>query len=437
MFAFNGERRDTMVSFLLLTWSAVLATVCRASPVHSTGSTPPPLPPSRDPFYTAPGGYQHAAPGEILRVRKAPGNLTSVIQNCSVAYNILYRTTDSHYQPSWAVTTLFAPQKPTEGSAEAKSTGHGSVLLSYQIPYDTADVDGSPSYALYSGGQPDIPVALGLGWFVNVPDYEGPLASFTAGVQSGHATIDSVRAVLSSGLGGLSPHGARYALWGYSGGALASEWAAELQVQYAPELNFIGAALGGLTPNITNVFTTVNETPISYFIPPAVMGLASQYPAVYQYVIQELKASGPYNKTGFLAAKSLTLDEAAYVYASQDIYQYFTDGSAILQAPLVKQAIDADGIMGYHGVPQMPLFVYKAIADEVSPIEDTDALVAKYCNIGANILYQRNSVGGHIAEEINGDQMAFEWLYSALTGTLQQTGCLVQNVTVSVTSSPY
>ena len=51
-----------------------------------------PVPPSKDPFYTAPDGYQNAAPGAVLRVRSAQG-LAKVIDNCTAAYNILYRTT--------------------------------------------------------------------------------------------------------------------------------------------------------------------------------------------------------------------------------------------------------------------------------------------------------------------------------------------------------
>ena len=95
---------------------------------------------------------------------------------------------------------------------------------------------------------------------MNVLDYEGPLASYTAGVQSGHATIDSVRAVLNSGFS-LARNETKYVLWGYSGGALTSEWAMELQVQYAPELNFASAALGGLTPNVTSVLKHTNGGP--------------------------------------------------------------------------------------------------------------------------------------------------------------------------------
>jgi hypothetical protein len=44
----------------------------------------------------------------------------------------------------------------------------------------------------------------------------------------------------------------------------------------------------------------------------------------------------------------------------------------------------------------MPLLPYKAIADEVSRIEDTDALVNKNYAVGANILYQRNTVVGPV-----------------------------------------
>lgn len=231
---------------MLTSHSTVLTTAClvlqtlaspntggRLSPVSGRqygGGLSAPIPPLQDPWYTAPDGFETAKPGDVLRIREAPGNLTSLASNCSSAYHILYRTTNSQYKPDWAVTTVFVP---VSGSP---------ALLSYQIPYDSAWLDASPSYALYTSNSTrslvDISTGLSSGWFVNVPDYEGPLASYTAGVQSGHATIDSIRAAFNAnetlGLAG----DARYAMWGFSGGALASEWAAELAVQYAPEVSF-------------------------------------------------------------------------------------------------------------------------------------------------------------------------------------------------------
>ncbi|PWY96130.1 LIP-domain-containing protein [Aspergillus sclerotioniger CBS 115572] len=412
-------------SVLLLAASSLAA----ALPTLSTV----PIPPSQDPWYTAPEGFEHAEPGAILRVRTAPGNLTSIVGNASAAYNILYRTTNSQYKPSWAVTTLLLPP------AAAAAAINESALLSYQIAYDSFDINASPSYALYSNPPADIAVALNRGWFVNVPDYEGPLASFTAGVQSGHATLDSLRSVLSSGFG-LNPTTARYALWGYSGGSIASEWAAELQMQYAPELNISGIAIGGVIPNVTNVMDTVTSTLSAGLIPPATLGLSSQHPETYAYILSQLHPTGPYNRTTFLAAKSMTLTESELTFAYQNIFNYFINGSSTFLNPIVQKTLAQDGYMGYHGFPQMPVYAYKAIHDEVSPIGDTDRLVKRYCGVGVNILYERNEVGGHSAEQVNGDERAWRWLGSVLGGTYAESykslGCTVRNVVVNVTSSP-
>ncbi|RAL12633.1 LIP-domain-containing protein [Aspergillus homomorphus CBS 101889] len=399
------------------------------------------LPPSQDPFYSAPNGFESTLPGTILRLRPAPGNLTALV-NASAAYNVVYRTTNSQYHPTWAVTTVFIPNSPSTGSDNLTS------LLSYQIAYDSNDLDASPSYAMYSSPPVDISLALSQGWFVNVPDYEGPLASFTAGVQSGHATLDSIRSILYSSsnprvtvFNAVKPATTRTALWGYSGGALASEWAAELQGQYAPELTLAGAALGGLTPNVTSVLDTVSGTLSAGLVPEAVLGLASQYPETYEFLVSQLHATGPYNRTTFLAARDLTLAQAQLVFAGQDIFNYFVNGSAAFADPIVQRALNRDGYMGYHGVPQLPIYAYKAIHDEVSPIRDTDALLTRYCGVGANILYERNTVGGHSAEAINGHPAASTFIAAVLQGryaSLYKTeGCTFRNVTVNITSSVF
>ncbi|OJJ42620.1 hypothetical protein ASPZODRAFT_137230 [Penicilliopsis zonata CBS 506.65] len=386
------------------------------------------LPPTEDPWYTAPEGYESATPGTVLRIRSAPGNLTEIVGNSSAAYNILFRTTDSLYGASWAVTTVFVPE---EEDCENPS------LLSYQIPYDSLDVNDSPSYALYSDPPADVGVTLGLGWWVSVPDFEGPLASFTAGVMSGHATLDSVRAVLRAQIG-LEANGTQKALWGYSGGALASEWAAELQPQYAPELKLAGIAVGGLTPNTTSVMDSVDGTIAAGLIPAAVLGVLTQYPVAEEWVISQLHTTGEYNRTGFLATKDLSLDEAEVYYAYQDIFEYFVNGSSTFQNEQVVKVLMRDGYMGFHGIPEMPVYAYKAINDEISPVADTDDLINRYCAAGANIIYERNTVGGHDAEEVNGNARALAWLQALLSGgSYDHAGCTISNVTIAIEDSPY
>ncbi|KAH7152761.1 secretory lipase-domain-containing protein [Dactylonectria macrodidyma] len=397
--------------------------------------------PSLDPWYTAPKSWKDTEPGTVLRVRQAPGNLTSITGNSSAAYNILYRTTDSQYKPTWAVTTLLVPELGPKSVSSL--VFHQAALLSYQVPYDSADVDASPSYSIYSTSETSAyGAALGLGLFVSIPDYEGPLASFTAGVISGHATLDSVRAVLSLGLG-LNTTSPKVALWGYSGGALASEWASELALAYAPELSgtIVGAALGGLTPNITSVLESISGTNAAGLAPSSIIGISSQYPDVQKYIFSLLKTSGPYNKTGFLAARDYTLAEAGAAYVGVDIGDYFIHGTeSLTQDPKILKIVNRDGIMGYHGVPQWPLFVYKTVKDEISKIQDTDELVKKYCGIGANILYQRNSVGTHSQDAVYSLAAAVEWLSVVLTGRYAEVykteGCTIQNVTRNDTTNP-
>ncbi|KAG8160860.1 hypothetical protein KVR01_009124 [Diaporthe batatas] len=429
---------------MLSSLSTVLATACLivqtlASPAsgkalsrrQDNGTPAAPIPPLQDPWYSAPDGFESAKPGDVLRIREAPGNLTSLTSNCSSAYNILYRTTNSQYKPDWAVTTVFVPVSASP------------ALLSYQVPYDSAWLDASPSYAFYSSDGarylPDISTGLSSGWFVNVPDYEGPLASFTAGVMSGHATIDSIRAAFNANETlGLDPD-ARYAMWGYSGGALASEWAAELQVQYAPEMNFGGAAIGGLTPNVTSVLYSINTKLAAGLAPSSILGLSSQYPEERAYLLSRLKTEGPFNATGFLAALNYTVVQAARAYAFQDMGEYFVGGITDITTDLVLRIINRDGIMGYHGVPEMPIFSYKAVEDEISVVQDTDALMEKYCNIGANILYQRNTVGDHGDEAVNGRPSALAWLSSVLGGTYAEdysaSGCTTTTVTIDLTNT--
>ena len=416
---------------MLLTQLLSLFLLARLSLASPTRDTSTPLPPSQDPWYSAPNGFESASPGSILRIRSAPGNATTVFSNSSAVYNILYRTTNAHYQPFWAVTTLLVP-KQTKGTA----------LLSYQIPYNTADVDGSPSYSLYAPVNPalgnivnvDIQTALGMGWYVNVPDHEGPLASFLEGVQEGHAVLDSVRAALQTDCGLAKD--ARYAMWGYSGGSIASEWAAELQVQYAPEMKFAGAALGGLVSNLTAAFPVITGGWSAGLIPEGLLGITSQYPAAYDYLVSQLKTNGPYNKTTFLSAKDMTIAEAFVFFANQSAFDYFKTGADVLNAPVMQNVINQQGYMGFHGTPEMPLFIYKAIHDELTPIASTDDLVDRYCGVGVNIVYERNKIGGHLAEETNGDKRALEWLTQVLGGSYKHTGCTIKNVAINITNSP-
>jgi len=406
-------------------------------------------PPTKDPWYTAPAGWEQTTPGTALRMR--PHAYPTInIRFAQDTFQVLYRTTDTHSRPSWSVATVFIPTKhkncldALNGTMAAAADrtdiwcAHG--VVSYNVPTDSADPDAAPSYLLQRRDPyGEIRDLLQRGYFVSVPDYEGPLASFCAGVQSGHATLDAGRAVMAVapqfGLrampGAKAP---RWAMWGYSGGSFAVEFAAELAGTYAPDFPIAGAVVGGPTPNLTTANEEMNRGKTAGLIVAGILGITKQQPAARQFVLDRLKPDGTRNGTTFMAAEHMTGMQALISFYGHNIPDYFIGGQTDLSNPVLTDLYKADALMGHHGVPNMPAFYYKAVHDEMTPVEETDALVAGFCKQGANILYHRNTLGGHNDELWSGRWRTYDYLASVLDGatnmTMPKTGCLTQNVTV-------
>src|SRR3569833_614454 len=175
--------------------------------------------PSQDEWYNPPSGWESTAPGTPLRVRPHAYKVVPTF-NYSDVVQILFRSTDSHEKPIVAATTLFIPwsHAPCMNNTKySNDTSHcSSKLISYQHPYDTACFDASPSWALQNGDRwGELTLGLNRGWFMAVPDYEGPRASFGANIVAGHVILDSVRALLKTvGQFGFRTNESRVGLWG-------------------------------------------------------------------------------------------------------------------------------------------------------------------------------------------------------------------------------
>ncbi|KAE8146567.1 secretory lipase-domain-containing protein [Aspergillus avenaceus] len=383
------------------------------------------LPPSQDPWYAAPEGYEDTLPGTILRIRAAPNNFTAELgRNVSSIFNILYRTTDGRNHPSWAVTTLLVPSNPHPVNGTPS-------LLNYHIPYNSLNLDYSPSYTLvshFSAAFNDILPSLARGWYVNIPDFEGPNAAFTVSLESAYAALDSARAAITANKG-LSSH-SRVAFWGYSGGAFPSEFGAELQAAYAPEIRLAGVAIGGLLPDVAKALRTIDGQPYAGLGPLTVLGLAARYSEVSTYLNHSLRFTGPFNRSTFFATRDMSTWQAYATFANQRIAEYFVHDLDWLAAPALQDSIARNWFMGRYATPKAPLYMYKAVHDEMSPIADTDALVRKYCATGATVLYERNTVGSHLDEYSNGNARAFAWIAGVLEGR-DPVGCTVRDVNVT------
>jgi hypothetical protein len=82
--------------------------------------------------------------------------------------------------------------------------------------------------------------------------------------------------------------------------------------------------------------------------------------------------------------------------------------------------------MGTHGTPSMPIFVYKSINDEISPIADTDKLVQQFCNAGTSITYVRDSFGEHFTQAATSTGDVLNYLTDRFNG-VPIKGCVTRN----------
>ena len=80
-----------------------------------------------------------------------------------------------------------------------------------------------------------------------------------AGRESGYGALDAIRA--TEEYLGIGPE-TRVGLSGYSGGSVAANWANDLAPTYAPEVNIVGVAEGGLPSNYFNHFAYIEGTAV-------------------------------------------------------------------------------------------------------------------------------------------------------------------------------
>lgn len=416
-----------MLLFLSLLYVACLTEARPPSVQESSGLYPHTITlPSADPFYFAPANLSHYAPGAIIRSRPPPNPLAfyNFPTNLASAWQLLYRTTGVNGESLATVTTVLVPHN-----------ADFDKLLSYQVEIDSPYDACFPSITLQQPGanlgtlsaqygELWFISALARGWVVATPDHEATIGAFTSGVIAGHATLDGLRAVLQSkGITGVHKD-AKTVIWGYSGGSQATEFALELQEQYAPELEITAAALGGLPANLTNAVGKINKGIGAGLIPSALLGLARVYPLLKTLIDEKVY---PSKKSQLLQAELQCAVTNVVDYAFQDIFTYFDGGASLLDEPAAAHAFQ-DIVMGTRGIPKVPTYIYHGTHDEILPFEDVQALFDKYCAAGANIQLTKEGLSEHVVVALTGAAGALEYLIDRMEGRALEPGCSTRTV---------
>ena len=419
--------RPTTKHLLLAAVQAVVATLM----VPSMSSA------AADPFYQYTDGTPLAsfAPGTVLKSR----TITAYIAGFKTSYKatqIVYRSTDAKQRPTANVTTIFTPECTS-------SCPNKNKVISYQSFYDSLNPEDGPSRA-YAGGKrlPDLLPAVETvlfgtyvknGYTVVISDTEGQNANFAAGPEYGYNTLDSIRAALNSPEIGLDRN-AKVAMLGYSGGAIATEWAAELAPSYAPDLkpNLIGAAFGGTLVSPEHNLTYVEGAPIwGGVMPMAVVGVARSYEIdIKKYLTPRgLEVYDRIQK----ASIAYVLGQYGKVTWKDLVKPEFQDRTKIPEYVAAVNTV----IMGTGGTPEIPLQIGQGTGGiwegtKTSPIwgkgdgvmlaGDVRTLARQYCAQGVAVEHKEYG-SSHFLTMLNWLPAATAWIDDRFAGKPAPQNC--------------
>jgi hypothetical protein len=357
-------------------------------------------PPADDRFYRLPENLESFRPGEVLDCRPVEVRMLRR-QLRADGWNVKFRSTDSRGRAIAAVTTVMIPRRHFHGSVRP--------LLSYQPAIDSLGPAADPSFALRRGNQFELPLiaggALRRGWAIVATDYTGPRHAFAAGVLAGRLVLDGIRAVLAFGPPGVDPV-APVGLWGYSGGAQATLSAAELHPSYAPELNIVGVAAGGIPvdpANSTGEFEDVYDGSVLSGIPfGALIGISREFPDV-----DLLGSLTPKGRAMVASAADMTVEQLFLSFPFLHWGHYLTVGS-VFEIPGLRAAFEANRLG--QAAPTTAMYVYHGVHDQNLRIADADKFVEMYRRNGADVTYRRIRFGEHIIVTVTGIPGALRFL---------------------------
>ncbi|KFY14981.1 hypothetical protein V492_02303 [Pseudogymnoascus sp. VKM F-4246] len=408
-----------------LSWVLPSVLLGAGLPVVLGRSVPRATEPDSDPFYQPPAGFESKEPGTILRTRPIVAAFFGILPNPVEAYQLLYRTTSINGSAIATVTTVFKP-------LIAKT----DRFVSFQTAYDSSATVCDPSYS-YQIGTPQtglissaemliIEAYLISGYIVASSDYEGPDAAFGPGRLSGMGVLDGIRAVTNfQSTLHFSTANPMVVGVGYSGGAIATGWAASLQPAYAPEIDIKGWVAGGTPANLTGTADFIDGTLFSGFVLAVVAGLTK--PSAYKADLLPLITSiiTPAGQTALDSANTNCAVDDIINFPGKSIKstEFQSLGDRLWYDPTVA-AILEQNTMGVNKdeTPTAPVFMYHATQDEIVPYANATTLAEAWCSYGASVKFTTYGSGGHITTEVVAIVEALKFVSSAFAGTTA-SGC--------------
>lgn len=377
-------------------------------------------PPEESSFYQPPTPLPAGQPGDVIRHEHTTFYLDplKVTRAPAEAHRIMYRSTDTHGEPTAVTGTVLTPKAPWRGEGPRP-------VIGYAVGTQGQGDQCAPSKLMAAGQEYEGLFLQGLlarGYGVVVTDYEGlgtpGVHTYTNRASQGHAVLDAIRAAQRLDVADL-PDDGPVATSGYSQGGGASAAAAELQADYAPELDFRGSYAGAVPADLGAVAKFLDGSLYFGFVGYAINSMEAAYP--------RLNTDEILNERGERA-----LEEIEEQCLAETIGRYaFTRSETLTEdgRPIGTYLDDqpyasllADNLIGQQA-PDAPVFVAHSPLDDIVPYEQGRRMARAWCEQGATVRFSSYPTPTHLATYPAAFPEAFGYLESLFTARPTPSNC--------------
>ncbi len=402
--------------------AAPVASVITEAPAHASTITPV-VGPSGLAFYTPPSTLPTGNPGSLIQYAPITLNLGSTAPANS-ANVIMYLSTDQSGNPDVVTGTVILPTAPWTGSGPRP-------VVDYAFGTQGMAQNCAPSMQMVAGTEYDAAGVIGAlqkGYAVVATDYVGYTTggspTYIIGQSEGHAVLDAVRAAVQIPNVGITLSNP-VITWGFSQGGGASTWAAVLQPTYAPDVNLVGAAAGGVPANLGAVASFSSGSVDSAFVMYALMGFVGAYPSV-------ISESGLFNAQGLAMVKQLSTDGICTINVLSAPFTNVNVNNMINipLSTLTSTAVAEQSNLGSTPV-KVPYFQYTGSQDQMVPVTQQFALKQQFCSEGVTDDYHLYD-SDHLLTDLAATTDVLNWMQTILSGGPAPSTC---NLTSPLPSS--
>ncbi len=358
-------------------------------------------------FYNLSAAELRAPPGSLIRF--APLKLPSVYR--AKAWRILYVTRDYASRPI-ASSGLVLASDYDRGGKRIVAWAHPTTGIARKC---APSLRQTPLAAIEGSKQ-----MIADGFIVAATDYpglgtEGPMG-YLVGLGQARAVIDSVRAARQ--LLAIKDDN-RFGLWGYSQGAHAVLFAADIADAYAPELSLIGAAAAAAPTDLSVLFKSdIGSLEGRVLASMTLVSWSRKFAIPIGTLVDDVAGR---------AVTSVTSNCVDDVGSQLDVLS--------AQKPLEQDFLSADPtrlqpwskLLKQNSVRKVryaaPLFIAQGTADTLVPQQLTLGFIRDICRLGSVVKYYPVDNTGHSLTGTRSANAAISWLSARFDGARVASSC--------------